>query len=172
LTPARIELSVTAAGFIERERTRLDEHWRTELERAGYEAQLAERSYRAVDPENRLIARTLELRWEDALQHGQELGEGYDRFRRESPRRLTPQELDRIRALAADIPSLWNAADTPVADRKEIVRALIERVIVSILQDAENVVVRIQWIGGTLSENKRGCANDGSNDKITKIRGD
>jgi hypothetical protein len=152
LTPARIELSVTAAGDIERERTRLDEQWRAELERAGYEAQLAERSYRAVDPENRLVARTLELRWEDALRHEQELDEGYDRFRRESPRRLTPQELGRIRALADDIPSLWNAADTPAADRKEIVRALVERVTVSMPGDAENVVVRIQWIGGTSTE--------------------
>ena len=122
-----VRLIFEAAGDIERERTRLDEHWRAELERAGYEAQLAERSYRAVDSENRLVARTLVLRWEDALRHERELGEGYDRFRRESPRRLTPRELDRIRALAADIPFLWNAADTPAADRKEIVRALIER---------------------------------------------
>ena len=118
----------------------------------GYEARLAERSYRAVDPENRLVARTLEQRWEDALRHEQEVREGYDRFRRESPRRLTPEELDRIRALAADIPSLWNAADTPAADRKEIVRALIERVTVTIAGDAENVVVRIRWIGGTSTE--------------------
>ena len=135
LTPAGIELSLTAAGDIERERARLDAHWRAELERAGYEARLAERSYRAVDPDNRLVARTLEQRWEDALRREQEAREGYDRFRRESPRRLTPEELDRIRALAADIPSLWNAADTPAADRKEIVRALIERVTVTMRRE-------------------------------------
>jgi hypothetical protein len=152
LTPAGIELSLTAAGDIERERGRLDEHWRAELERAGYEARLAKRSYRAVDPENRLVARTLELQWEDALRHEQEVREGYDRFCRESPRRLTPQELERIRALAADIPSLWNAADTPAADRKEIVRALLERVTVTMPGDAENVVVSIRWTGGTSNE--------------------
>jgi hypothetical protein len=49
-----------------------------------------------------------------------------------SPRRLTPEELDRIRALAADIPSLWHGAETPAADRKEIVRALVERVTVTV----------------------------------------
>jgi hypothetical protein len=54
--------------------------------------------------------------------------------------------------LAADIPSLWNAADTPVADRKEIVRALIERVTVTMAGNTENVAVRIQWIGGTSTE--------------------
>jgi DNA invertase Pin-like site-specific DNA recombinase len=152
LTPAGIELSLTAAGDIERERARLDAHWREELERAGYEARLAERSYRAVDPDNRLVARTLEQRWEDALRREQEAREAYDRFRLESPRRLTPEELDHIRAWAADIPSLWNAADTPAADRKEIARALIERVTVTMPGDAENVVVRIQWIGGTSTE--------------------
>jgi DNA invertase Pin-like site-specific DNA recombinase len=152
LTPAAIELSLTAAADIERERARLDGHWRAELERAGYEARLAERSYRAVDPENRLVARTLEQRWEEALRREQDAREAYDRFRRESPRRLTPEECDRIRALAADIPSLWHAADTPAADRKEIVRALIERVTVTMPGDAENVVVRIQWLGGTSTE--------------------
>jgi hypothetical protein len=152
LTPAGIELSLTAAADIEQERARLDAYWRAELERAGYEARLAERSYRAVDPENRLVARTLEQLWEQALRHEQEIHEGYDRFRRESPRRLTPKELDRIRALAADIPSLWNAADTPAVERKEIARALVERVIVTVRGNTEHVAVRIEWIGGTSTE--------------------
>jgi hypothetical protein len=63
LTPAGIELSLTAAGDIERERARLDAHWRVVLERAGYEARLAERSYRSADPENRLVVRTLKQQW-------------------------------------------------------------------------------------------------------------
>jgi hypothetical protein len=62
------------------------------------------------------------------------------------------EELDRTQVLAADIPSLWNAADTPAADRKEIVRALIERVTVTMPGDAQNVGVRIQWIGGMSTE--------------------
>ena len=152
LTPAGIELSLAAAGDIERERARLDTHWKAELERAGYEARLAERSYRAADPDNRLVVRTLERRWEEALRREQEVREGYDRFRRESPRKLGPEDLGRIRALAADIPTLWNAADTPAADRKEIVRALIERVTVTIPGDAEQAMARIEWIGGTATE--------------------
>jgi hypothetical protein len=138
--------------LIERERGRLGENWRAELERAGYEAPLAERSYRAVDPKNRLFARTLEQRWEDALPREQEARESYDRFRHESPRRPTPEEIDRVRALAADIPSLWNAADTPAADRKEIVRALVERVTVTVRGTTEHAVLRIEWIGGTSTE--------------------
>ena len=97
-------------------------------------------------------ARTLERRWEEALRREQELREEYDRFRRESPRRLTPEELDRIRALAADIPSQWHAAETSVADRKEIIRALVERVTVSDAGDSKSVLVHIRWMGGTCTE--------------------
>jgi hypothetical protein len=96
--------------------------------------------------------RALEQRWEEALRREQELREGYDRFRRESPRRLTPEELNHIRALAADIPSLWHAAETPAADRKEIVRALVERVTVTVARDTESVLVHIRWRGGTTTE--------------------
>ena len=89
---------------------------------------------------------------QEALRREQEAREAYDRFRLESPHRLTPEELDRIRALAADIPSLWNAADTPVADRKEIVRALVERVTVTVHGNTERVMLRIDWIGRTSTE--------------------
>jgi hypothetical protein len=86
LTPAGIELSLVAAEDIEQERSRLDAHWQAEVERAAYEVRLAERSYRAVDPENRLVARSLERQWEDVLRREQEVKEGYNRFRCEAPR--------------------------------------------------------------------------------------
>ncbi len=107
---------MTTAEDVERERARFDTHWRAELERIGYEARLAERSYRAVDPDNRLVAQTLDQRWEESLRREQEAREGYDRFRRELPRRLSPEDLERIRALAADIPTWWRATETTMAD--------------------------------------------------------
>ena len=125
LTPAGIELSLAAAGEIERGRARLDAHGRSDPERAGYESRLAERSDRVADPEDRLVVRALERRWEEALRRQQEARECCDRFAG-SPKRLTRDPLDRIRALAADIPPLWDAADTPAAGRKEIVRAPVE----------------------------------------------
>jgi DNA invertase Pin-like site-specific DNA recombinase len=151
LTPAGIDLCVRAKGDIEKERGRLDAHWRAEIDRATYEARLAERSYRAVDPENRLVARSLERQWEEALRHEREVLEGYDRFRCETPQRLTPDELDRIHSLAADIPALWRAADTPAVDRKQILRTLVERVTVKVQETSEHVQVEIQWIGGSVS---------------------
>jgi len=149
LSPAGIELGLAAVGDIERERARLDAHWQAELERATYESRLAERAYRAVDPDNRLVARSLERGWEEALRRVREVREGYDRFARESPRRLRAEEIERIRAMATDIPALWHAADTPAADRKEIIRALVERVVIDIPGNAETVRVRVRWVGGT-----------------------
>jgi DNA invertase Pin-like site-specific DNA recombinase len=151
LTPAGIELSLTAAEDIERERGRLDAHWQAEVERAAYEVRLAERSYRAVDPENRLVARSLERQWENALRREQDVKEGYNRFRREAPRRLAGAEIERIRSLATDIPALWHSPDTLAKDRKEIVRALIERVTLTLHGNTEDAHVLIQWIGGSTS---------------------
>ena len=85
LAPAALELSLQAAEDIGSERARLDRHWRQQLERARYEAAKAERQYRAVEPENRLVARTLEGRWEEALRELARIQDDYDRFTREEP---------------------------------------------------------------------------------------
>ena len=79
LEPAALELSCRALEDVQRDRARLDKHWKQRLERARYEAEDAERRYRAVDPENRLVARSLEQRWEETL-----------RAERAGPRRLRP----------------------------------------------------------------------------------
>ena len=67
LEPAALELSCRALEDVQRDRGRLDKHWKQRLERARYEAEDAERRYRAVDPENRLVARSLEQRWEESV---------------------------------------------------------------------------------------------------------
>ncbi len=83
LEPAALELSCRALEDARRERARLDRHWRQRLERARYEAEYAERRHRAVDPENRLVAPSLERRWEEALQAERQVRDDYDRFLRE-----------------------------------------------------------------------------------------
>ena len=89
LEPAALELSCRALEDVQRERARLDKHWKQRLERARYEAEDAERRYRAVDPENRLVARSLERRWEETLQAERQVRDDYDRFLREQPPQLT-----------------------------------------------------------------------------------
>jgi DNA invertase Pin-like site-specific DNA recombinase len=147
LSPAALELSQRAAEDVERERTRMAELARQDLERARYEADRAARQYDAVDPGNRLVAGELERRWEEALLHRRQVEEDHDRRMREQPPWLTAEERARIGALAADVPALWSAATT-TADRKEILRCLIERVTVDVEEMTEYMNVTIQWAGG------------------------
>ena len=63
----------------------MDQHWQHQVQRARYEVDLAERRYQAVAPANRWVAATLEQRWEEALRHGRQLQEAYERFLRETP---------------------------------------------------------------------------------------
>jgi DNA invertase Pin-like site-specific DNA recombinase len=152
LEPATLELALAAAAQVEQERTDLDRLWRQRLERAGYEAERAARQYRLVEPENRLVARHLEREWEEKLAAHQQLEEEYHRFSGQHPRVLTAQERDAIRRLAADIPGLWAAPTTTVVDRKEIIRQVVERVVVAAHSRSERVTVRIEWVGGGQTE--------------------
>jgi hypothetical protein len=118
------------------------------LERARYESSRAERQYQAVDPENRLVARTLERRWEEALRDQRRMEDEYDRFLRAQPARLSEAERARILAMSGDIPALWGAPGTTASDRKELVRLLVERVVVHVKSDSEYVDAVIHWRGG------------------------
>ena len=148
IKPAGLELSIQAAADLRCERQRLDRHWQLRLERARLEADRAARQYHAVEPENRLVARQLERRWEQAMQDQWELQEQYDRFLAASPRELTAQDLQTIRALAADVPGLWYGPGTTVQERQRIVRCLVERVTVAVRGQSEWVDVVIRWVGG------------------------
>ena len=97
LEPAALELSMNALADVERERARLDKHWQQRLARARYEIDLAQRRYRAVDPDNRLVAATLEKQWEEALHNERQLRDDYDRFERTSPTQLSPEEVPESR---------------------------------------------------------------------------
>ncbi|MDP9373946.1 MAG: recombinase family protein [Chloroflexota bacterium] len=148
LTPAALDLSLAAATNLERERADLVRLWEQRLERAAYEAERAARQYRRCEPENRLVARQLERDWEGALAAQQHLREEYRRFEQQQPRLLSAAEQAAIRRLAQDIPALWAAATTTVAERKEIVRQVVERVVIDAEGASERVQVRVTWVGG------------------------
>jgi DNA invertase Pin-like site-specific DNA recombinase len=154
LEPAALELSLQAIHNVHQERERLHRHWQQRLERAAHEAQRAERQYHAVEPENRLVARTLEQRWEESLRTQHALQEEFDRFAQEQPRQLSQDEKSRILALAENIPTLWNSPQTTPADRKEIVRLVVERVLVHIPADSERTKVEIVWRGGVTTSHE------------------
>ena len=148
LEPAGVELSVKACADVEAERSRLDAHWQQQLQRARYDVELAERRYQAVDPENRLVAGTLEKRWEERLREECQVRDDYDRFQLDTPTQLTAAERSRIETAARDVTALWNADGTTNADRKEIIRCVVDRVVVDVKCDSEFVDVTIGWAGG------------------------
>jgi DNA invertase Pin-like site-specific DNA recombinase len=148
LAPAALDVSLRVARELERERARIDALWQKKLERAQYEAARSERQYHAVEPENRLVARTLEQAWEDKLKAERALQEEYRRHNEERPRQLTAAEQNTIRTLASDLPTLWHATSTKPSDRKSILRLLIERVTVAVADNSEWVDVVVKWAGG------------------------
>jgi excisionase family DNA binding protein len=116
-----------------------------------YEVERAERQYNAVEPENRLVARTLEQRWEAALVAERKLREEHARFLERAPARLAAPDRDAIRCLADDIPALWRAETTTAVERKEIVRLLLERIEVAVDGNSERAEVVCHWAGGQQS---------------------
>jgi DNA invertase Pin-like site-specific DNA recombinase len=148
MAPAALEVSLAAAGQAEAQREQVDRIWRQRLERAGFAADRARRQYQLAEPENRLVVRQLEKDWEAALAERQRLGEEYDRFAATRPRTLTAAERDQIRALAADLPAVWNAPTTTDADRKQLIRHLVEQVRVTVAGSSEQADVEIVWAGG------------------------
>jgi len=152
MQPAALDLHLAAAADVEKQRQALHQHWQQKLERAGYEVERAARQYGAVEPENRLVARELERRWEEALHEQHRLQQEYDQFCAERPAQLSATQRQQIRQLAQDIPELWSAATTTAADRQQLVRLLIERIVVEIQGQSEQVRLAITWSGGFVSQ--------------------
>lgn len=148
IAPACIEVSLHAAEQAETERTTLDKLWRQRLERARYNAERARRQYQLTEPENRLVVRQLEKDWETALADVDRLSTEYERFSDTHPHTLSAAERDAIRALAHDLPTVWAAASTTDVDRKELLRILIDKITVTVVDDSELVEVTIRWAGG------------------------
>ena len=154
LEPAALDLSLRAIENVERERKRLHDQWRQTLERARQEVERAERQYHAVEPENRLVARTLEARWEDALKKQRQAEEDYHRFLAKLPATLSGADRRRIRSLSESVAALWHAPGTSALDRKQIVRCVVERVIVVADKATELNEVTIVWHGGVTTRHQ------------------
>ena len=149
MTPASLELSRCAAEEYERQRAARDHQWRLRRERAGQDVGRAFRQYNAVEPENRLVARTLEQRWEEALLTQRTLEEEYDRFQQEQPVRLSAAERAQIEALAWDLPALWQSPRTSVEEKRQVVRLLLHQVVVGLLIEpgVEGATALERWHG-------------------------
>jgi hypothetical protein len=107
-----------------------------------------------VEPENRLVARELERHWEQALLAQRKAQEEYERFQQTHPKDLSAADRQRILALSTDIPALWTASSISAADRQEIIRHLVDKVVVHAQGKTEVIDVSIHWIGGYASQHE------------------
>jgi DNA invertase Pin-like site-specific DNA recombinase len=148
LEPTALTLSLEATTRLEQERQALDRLWQQRLERAAYESERAARHYRLVEPEHRLVARQLAKEWEDKRTAQRHLQEEYERVVQAQARPLSRTEREAIEQLAHNIPALWHAPTTTKAERKEIVRQIIQRVMVAGEGTSERLQITIEWVGG------------------------
>ena len=155
VTPASLELSLRAAAECERERAALDQQWQQRLERARQDTARVYRQYNAVEPENRLVARTLERQWEEALLAERALEEDYTRFQQTATATLDGgRACPRSRTLAHNLPAVWQSPQTGVADKRQVVRLLLERVVVWAPASSQEVTVHLHWSLGTVTEHQ------------------
>lgn len=151
LQPAELELALAALRELEGRDQALMHQWEMRLERAQYEAALAERRYQEVDPSNRLVASTLERRWNEALVHLDEVKKQAAEFQGQEARVATPEQRAKVLALARDVPRLWHAPSTQAKDRKRMLRLLIKDITVEKPLQRKQLLVHIRWQGGACS---------------------
>ncbi len=152
LTPAALAATELAAQQLEADHDRALVQWRLAVERARYEAERAERQYRAVEPENRLVARGLETEWEKRLRDLAAAEAELERRERQRPRTLSPEEEKKLRSLGSDLDKVWTAPTTTDRDRKELLRALLEEVFLTVNKPERSAHLTLRWRGGALTD--------------------
>jgi DNA invertase Pin-like site-specific DNA recombinase len=152
LQPAELEIALAALQELESRDQTILRQWQMRLERAEYEAALAERRYQEVDPSQRLVASTLERRWNDALLQLEDLKKQAAEFLHQEARVATPEQKAKVLALARDLPRVWHAPTTQAKDRKRMLRLLIKDITVEKPSDQKQILVHTRWQGGACTD--------------------
>jgi excisionase family DNA binding protein len=152
LNPAGLKAVVVAAEQLEADHDTALGQWRLAVEHARYEAERAERRYRAVEPENRLVARGLETQWEQRLRELAAAEAELAHREQQRPRTLSASERRRLEVLGADLGKVWSAPTTTDRDRKELLRTLLEEVIIHVDRNTARADLTLRWRGGLMTE--------------------
>jgi DNA invertase Pin-like site-specific DNA recombinase len=151
ITPAAIEAMRLSIEQLQANHDAALSQWRLEVERARYEAERAERRYRAVEPENRLVARGLENDWENRLRDLAAAERELRRREQQRPSTITPAQLQALQRLGSDIRQVWTATTTTGRDRKELLRTLLEEVILNLKRAEGRAHLTLRWRGGAFT---------------------
>jgi DNA invertase Pin-like site-specific DNA recombinase len=150
LAPAELQLLDEVVAAQRADHARLARHYADQAARAQYEAALARRQYEAVDPDHRLVAAELEHHWELALQAVEDTREAAERFARQSLPDLPSQMQAQLRDLGRTLPDLWRKGHLKPAQKKELLRSLIRRVVIR-RPFADTVEAKVVWVSGAVS---------------------
>jgi hypothetical protein len=149
MTPEAIGVAMEVYEELRRRDEEVGALYRSQVERARQEAERAERQFLLVNPENRLVAETLEQRWNERLRAFAEAEEALVRWKETSGVALAPQAREEVLGLARDFPAVWNHPRTTSRDRKRMLRLLIEDVT---LTRGDDIRVEVRWKGGATTE--------------------
>ena len=152
IQPAQIDIAYKAVEELQRRNMSIDKQWQMKLERANYSAQLAQRRYEDVDPDNRLVASTLEKKWNEALVELEKVRLEYKEFKEKDPYRISMENKEMLYGLAKDFPRLWNSKTTKTKDKKRMLRLLIKDITVNKDAPSKRGVLHIRWQGGALED--------------------
>lgn len=145
ITPAKLKLALAVQQEIDEREAETGRLYQMQVERARYESTLAERRYKAVDPDNRLVAGTLEAEWNDRLRRVREAEQEYERLRL-ARQAVTAQAREQVLRLAEDFPQMWQDPKTPDRERKRMARLLIDDI--TLIRSPEHVTAHIRFKGG------------------------
>jgi hypothetical protein len=132
ITPAAMEAVILAEKNIEAGHNAALAQYHLQIERLQYETERAERRYRAVEPENRLVARTLESQWEQCLNQLNDAKRELDQRQQQRPKKLTSEQRRHIRSLSENLSQVWYAPTTTHRDKKELLQLLLEEVNIAV----------------------------------------
>lgn len=153
LTESNLDISLAVLNQLEQHAQEQERQWQIRLERARYEAERAERQFDAVEPENRLVARTLERRWNEKLQQLTELEQAYAQAQQVQRLELSEQQRQQILRLAKDLPAVWFSPTTTATERKEMLGLLVKQVALTpVDRPTRQTQVKILWHTGATSE--------------------
>ena len=145
VSPASLEVALEVFEELRARRAEIHRLHRVQVQRAREEVELAQRQFMLVRPENRLVADSLERRWNEKLADLSKAEEEYARAVKAEDPELSPAARERIHSLVSDLPRVWNDACTPARERKRILRLLVEDV--TLIRDRE-IHLHIRWKGG------------------------
>ncbi len=145
ITPLTLEVALEVQRELESRFNETDKLRKQQVERAEYEANIARRRFMQVDPDNRLVADTLEAEWNKKLHDLCDAQENYEKKRLVDVAKLEKEKQNKIIDLAKDFPKLWKNPRTPVREKKRMIRLLIEDVT---LIKGDEIIAHVRFKGG------------------------